>query len=432
MTDESYDPVLFIHWLYWELRRLKGSAEDYERLFQDVSARARDRFVRIRPYGHFGDRKVDGLYWDEGTAYQVYSPDEMKESDTRRKITEDLQGAVTHWAQQLKHWVFVYNVRRGVAPDVIRLLNEQRSKYPGITISPMSNDDLWKIAGGLPAQARVELLGPPPDLADILQLGPILPQEIQDRLEHGRFVVVHDVLSPVNIRDAIRAIHPAGPFGPPLFVRPSVSTESWTDAANLQKAVIDDALARSRARLPRFAVFSLAPIPLAIHLGFLLSDRIEVEPFQFHRDRKSWAWPVPAQCGDLGIEIRGMPAARIGATTAISVRVCLSAEIGSEEVRAVTGVLPVEVELRVRRPDVEWLVSPGQLQVLGRTFRSTVAELRRLVPNADQLHLFYAGPTGGAVVVGQSINPKMNPPVALYEYNRQRQPRYERVLTLSE
>lgn len=430
MTPDAYDSVTFIHWLYWELRRLKGSAEEYERLFQDVSARARDRFVRIRPYGKFGDRKVDGLYWDDGTAYQVYSPDEMKEAETRSKIAEDLDGAVTHWAKRLKRWVFVYNARRGVPPDVVRLLNEQRSKYPDITISPMSNDDLWKIVRGLSEQDRVELLGPPPGLADLLPLSATLPQEVQDRLEHGRFVVVHDVMSPVNIRDAIRAILPAKPFGPPLFVRPSVSDESWTGAASLQKAIVDEALTRSRAKLPRFAVFSLSPIPLAIHLGFLLSDRVEVEPFQYDRDQKTWKWPENTGTPDIVFDVSGLPISIVRKPTDVSVRVSLSADVQSADVRAVVGKLPVEIELRVNRPDVSWLVSPEQLQALSRTFRTALADIRRLVPNAERLHLFYAGPTGCAIVIGQAINPRMNPPVALYEYSRQQQPRYRHVLTL--
>src|SRR6185503_6750067 len=93
MTIETHDPITLALFYHWELRRLKGSPQDFEQLFQDVAARAHDQFVRIRPYGRVGDRRIDGLYWGDGTAYQVYSPDEMKEADTRRKIEGDLAGA---------------------------------------------------------------------------------------------------------------------------------------------------------------------------------------------------------------------------------------------------------------------------------------------------------------------------------------------------
>jgi hypothetical protein len=57
--------------------------------------------------------------------------------------------------------------------------------------------------------------------------------------------------------------------------------------------------------------------------------------------------------------------------------------------------------------------------------------LNRRVPSCRRIHLFYAGPIGGAITLGQAINPRMNPVVDLYEFDRRKTPRYERVLTLS-
>ena len=430
MTHETFDPITQILFYHWQLRRLLGSPQDFEQLFQDVAARAQGQFVRIRPYGRVGDRKIDGLCWGDGTAYQVYSPDEMKEADTRHKIEEDLAGAVAHWKGELKRWVFVYNVRRGVPADVMGCLQAQRQKYPDITIESLSNDDLWKIVRSLPLQDRVELLGPPPGYEDLFPLTAALPNEIQERLDAGRFVVVQDIMSPINLRDVVSALAPAKAFGPPLFVRPPSPAESWQGAADYQRQLIDDALARSRDRLPRFAVFSLSPIPLAIHLGYVLSDRVEVEPFQYHRDRTTWCWPESIGDADLSLETSGIPKTLVRKPTEVSIRVSLSADVRLEDVRAVLGELPVEIELRVGQPDVGWLVSREQLQALSRSFRALLADIRRLVPDAQRLHLFYAGPTGGAIVIGQAINPRMNPPVALYEYSRQQQPRYRHVLTL--
>jgi len=41
-----------------------------------------------------------------------------------------------------------------------------------------------------------------------------------------------------------------------------------------------------------------------------------------------------------------------------------------------------------------------------------------------------AGPTGGTIALGQTINPRMNPEIALYEYKQQKTPKYEHVLSL--
>jgi len=69
---------------------------------------------------------------------------------------------------------------------------------------------------------------------------------------------------------------------------------------------------------------------------------------------------------------------------------------------------------------------------LGQVFRQVLTVIRNKVPKCPRIHLFYAGPTGGCVVIGQQINPRMNPPVEVYEYSRQSIPRYQRALTLEE
>ena len=58
-------------------------------------------------------------------------------------------------------------------------------------------------------------------------------------------------------------------------------------------------------------------------------------------------------------------------------------------------------------------------------------DLNRLVPECSRIHLFFAGPTSGAIVVGQAINPRMTPEVCLYEYDRKTEPPYQPVFCLS-
>jgi hypothetical protein len=90
--------------------------------------------------------------------------------------------------------------------------------------------------------------------------------------------------------------------------------------------------------------------------------------------------------------------------------------------------------LRVQRPaepSVLWLRRPEQLAELGGHFHAALARLRDLAPGCRRIHLFYAGPTGGAITLGQAVNPRMNHPVALYEYSRQESPRYQHAVTLS-
>lgn len=165
--SDEYDPITYHHWQEFEIRRLKRSSEDFQQLFEDIMVRFRPGFIRVRPYGNIGDRKCDGLFRDDSTFFQVYSPDELEQAKVQKKIDEDLDGAVAHWGDALKTWTFVYNVRRGVPPDILGTLQEKQKQYPNINIDHRSNDDLWEITRGLSVQQRNEIFGASPSLPPI-------------------------------------------------------------------------------------------------------------------------------------------------------------------------------------------------------------------------------------------------------------------------
>jgi HEAT repeat protein len=171
---DEYDSITYHHWQEFEIRRLKRSSEDFQQLFEDIMVRARPGFIRVRPYGNIGDRKCDGLFRDDSIFFQVYSPDELEQAKVQKKIDEDLDGAVAHWGDALKTWLFVYNVRRGVPPDILGTLQEKQKQYPDIKIDHLSNDALWEITRGLSVEQRNEILGLPPSSTAKIQQTPAL------------------------------------------------------------------------------------------------------------------------------------------------------------------------------------------------------------------------------------------------------------------
>jgi hypothetical protein len=282
----------------------------------------------------------------------------------------------------------------------------------------------------LTLQQRSEILGPPPLYGTAAAAVGSSPEDIARRLKQGRIVLLQDVLSPFDVQDTLAAIAPELPFGPPVSLAVKWPAESWVGAAQEQEALIDDVIRRSRETRARFAVFSLAPIPLAIHLGHLLSDRIVAELFQYDRERQTWCWDE-GRAGDAAIGVDGLPPQEIAGPTEVIVRVSLSATIRPADAVLVAGDCPVQVDLSVAHPDVMWLCHPGQIAAVERTFREVLRVLNRAVPDCVRIHVFYAGPTAGAIAIGRAINPRMNPEVALYEFHKARTPRYERVLTLN-
>jgi hypothetical protein len=430
---QGYDPVTLNQWLWWVVRCAGASGEGFQQLFESVMRRVDPRFMAIRPYGDIGDRKCDGLYFEDGVVFQVYSPDEMKQAATLTKLREDLAGAVDHWrAAGLKEWIFVYNTRRGLAPDIPRLLADEQKKYPWLKIGHMSDDELWDKVRSLPLQSRVEIIGAPAGYEHYFLAPADADAKTVERLKRGRFVILHDALSPIDLHAAAEALEPEMAMGPPVSVRPKYGPGLWGAAAELQEHLVAEAIERSAGLRPRFAVFSLSPVPLVVHLGFLLSDRVEVQPFQFDRERKSWRWePAFAANADVNITCTGIPDDVVDGVSDVVVRVSLSDEIQPRDTKAVVPHALAEIDIRVADPDKMWLKGEEQLVHLGRVFRRVLKLIGQRVPNAKIVHLFAAAPAPACVVLGQAINPRMTPEVALYEFGMQKNPRQEHVLTLT-
>lgn len=153
--------------------------------------------------------------------------------------------------------------------------------------------------------------------------------------------------------------------------------------------------------------------------------------FQFDRDCKVWEWPENKSTVDTSIKLSGVPGKLIEDKREVIIRISLSVPISKSATLDVVAGTPVEINLLISDPDVTWLKSRNQLQALAQKFRDVLKAIEKRIPNCSRIHLFYAGPTGGAITIGQQINPRMNPPVELYEYCRQSIPHHRRVLTLS-
>jgi hypothetical protein len=431
----GYDPVLLNHWLWYKYRCAECAPAEFQVLFENIVKRIDTRFMSVRPYGNIGDRKCDGLFFadEASTVFQVYAPDELKQEELLTKINEDLGGAVLHWSASLKSWIFVYNVRRGVPPDVAKLLLSKRTEYPNIELDQWSSDALWEKVRAMPLQKRAEILGAPSGYEHLFFTQHTTDEEIKTRLDGGSFVLVQDLIAPISLHAVSNALAPAAPFGAPLFIRPRYGEVPWTDAAIQQRDIVRDVLERGRGIVPRFSVFSLAPIPLAVHLGFLLSDRVQVDCFQFDRDNRTWKWPAGKQArAAASFSVAGLPTTAVSGAVEISISIALSAPIADEDVRKAATNTASHIQIGVKEPSVMWLRSRQQLTELAKIVRETLTAVRNLVRDCTAIHIFYAGPTGGAIVLGQAINPRMNPPVHLYQYSQQSSPRYQQALVLTE
>jgi hypothetical protein len=197
---------------------------------------------------------------------------------------------------------------------------------------------------------------------------------------------------------------------------------------------MDELMQAAAGERPSFSVFSLAPIPLVVHLGYILSDRVPVDVYQYDRrkERQTWVWPDTTDVDlDLAISVHGVPERPLPDCTDVVLRISLSATVPADETVAILGTQPIEIDMVAPDPSVLWLQSKEQVKAFDEVFRGLLASLLGLAPACERLHLFYAGPTPTAIAIGQAINPRMHPAVCLYQYDRRQPLRYEHVVTLS-
>jgi hypothetical protein len=89
---------------------------------------------------------------------------------------------------------------------------------------------------------------------------------------------IAEALSPDQEKDQIQ-----------LSVSPS--RNSWASIQDELRGRIEEMLLKQDPLFSRIAVFPLAPVSACLFSGYMLTNRVNVRAFQYHRDDATWAWP---------------------------------------------------------------------------------------------------------------------------------------------
>jgi len=121
--------------LKFENAFLQAKGNAFQEFFEKLMGLAyKSDFMACRPWGNRGDRKNDGFLKSKRQLFQVYAPNEMKESVAIAKIREDFEGAKVYWGEHFNKWVFAHNAVNGLPPYVQYVLLEFEKANPGITL----------------------------------------------------------------------------------------------------------------------------------------------------------------------------------------------------------------------------------------------------------------------------------------------------------
>ena len=160
-----------------------------------------------------------------------------------------------------------------------------------------------------------------------------------------------------------------------------------------------------------FSIFALAPQPLLIQLGALLTDKITVETYQPRREPKGWSWQESPADFDFivnkPVNTEGIPVLVLS----------LSDHVSNDRIKRVIGSNVSIWELTIHSPNNDFVKSQEQLRLYRKYLRQLMVDIKKNHGNAEPLHIFSAMPVSCAIELGRVRMPKADMPWVIYDHD---------------
>lgn len=166
--------------------------------------------------------------------------------------------------------------------------------------------------------------------------------------------------------------------------------------------------------IKHLSVFGLAPQPLLIELGRLVSDILPTDVYQLHREPSTWMWQEHPN----EFEYLIYPPGKI--SKKIALNLSLSATIDNSRIYQVLGDEISIWTMTIPTPNNDFLKSKEQLGMFREKFRLLMDEIKRTHGYHSKVNLFPAVPVSIAIEIGRVWMPKADLPFSVYDENRAR------------
>lgn len=159
------------------------------------------------------------------------------------------------------------------------------------------------------------------------------------------------------------------------------------------------------------SIFAMAPQPLLIEMGRLLSDIPAAEVYQLHREPQTWKW----QDDPVGFEyIVNEPEASV---KKVAINLSLSADIDNSRITSIIGNDIAIWQVTVPEPGNDYLRGREQLTKFRQCFRKLLNDIKLKHGKDAEVHLFPAAPVSVSIEIGRVWMPKADLPIKIYEQN---------------
>lgn len=165
-----------------------------------------------------------------------------------------------------------------------------------------------------------------------------------------------------------------------------------------------------RGERRHFSVFALAPQPLLILLGTLLTEITDCDVYQRHKEPDpSWLWPDPE--GPV-LRFNREPGTDPGGTPCLVLG--LSATITEDRIREAVP-RPSIWTLRLDEPNPGFVKSRRQQQLFRDSIRAILDQIKAAHGQTTTIHIFPAAPQSLMVEFGRVRMPKADAPWRIYD-----------------
>ena len=171
----------------------------------------------------------------------------------------------------------------------------------------------------------------------------------------------------------------------------------------------------------KLCYYGIVHIPLLFHIGCQVLNRTPLHFFEQNRFTKQWGF---LQKGEdyPQIMFEGLPEVATQEAGDVIVRISISYAVALEIIEGIVTNPIASLHLSIGQPKIDVVTCTDQLEQYSDAFRDMLDEIHKKLPNAECVHVFYAGPVALAVNFGRQISKTIDPRIIVYNYSSKDNP----------
>lgn len=184
----------------------------------------------------------------------------------------------------------------------------------------------------------------------------------------------------------------------------------WQEAENHLNREIDNLINGLLQENPKLtiAIFSIAPIPLIMKLGYKLGDKRKILVFQKYREPDTWEWLSDSQTNSFSYE-----KIKRGNGTKVAVIVSVTSEIDLSRVMAIDDFDTI-YHLKAENYGVNAIKSKEDLGCFWKQYQKLLDSIKNN-DHVEDVSLFPAVPVSAAYEMGRRCMPHTYPKITVYD-----------------